>query len=130
MLSKKISSKMETLRICLHDKEELKKGEVFEAVVIAEPKGIDVVGPAKVVGFGGRQPILKNNGYYIKLSGDGYGRKDGVLYALRADFVIACDEVGKEYERVCSTTPTGTFVAMRLQAQKTLLEQFITLEER
>lgn len=50
---------METLIICLHE-EELKKSEAFDGVVIAELLGIDVVGPAKVVGFSGdHQPILK-----------------------------------------------------------------------
>lgn len=74
-------------------------------------------------------PILKINGNtYLFLSNDGYGRKNDILYALKAVNKIVCNNVKDKYESLLDPKKRGLYVRMAERIEKDYLLEILALE--
>ena len=111
--------KIEIFNICLNDQTALNIGEIFSTIILAEPLFLGK--PEKIfeekiemIGYSSENhPILKINGNtYLFLSNDGYGRKNDILYALKAVNKIVCNNVKDKYESLFDPKKRGLYVRM------------------
>lgn len=78
----------------------------------------------------GKLLVLKiNNNTYLFLSNDGYGRKNGMLYAFKAINKIVCNNLKVRYESLLNSRKRGLYVQMAEKIEKEYLSEIIALED-
>lgn len=135
MVAKEILMKIEIFNICLNDRTALNIGEIFSTIILAEPLFLGkpekiFEGKIEMIGYSSENhPILKINGNtYLFLSNDGYGRKNDILYALKAVNKIVCNNVKDKYESLLDPKKRGLYVRMAERIEKDYLLEILALE--